>query len=42
MNEIDEIIEAGSLEIELLFIEFEYKINQLFIKHLENYGKRIK
>jgi len=30
-NEINDIIEAGCLEIELLFIEFEYKLNQLFI-----------
>jgi len=30
MDEVKDIIEAGVLEIELLFIEFEYKLNQLF------------
>jgi|TARA_R110000787_G_scaffold90130_1_gene190594 hypothetical protein len=29
---IEDIVESGCLEIELLFIEFEYKMNQLFIK----------
>jgi hypothetical protein len=30
-DKIEDIIEAGCLEIELLFIEFEHKMNQLFI-----------
>jgi hypothetical protein len=30
MDEVKEVIEAGCLEIELLFIEFEWKMNQLF------------
>lgn len=30
-EEIEDIIEAGCLEIELLFIEWEYKTKQLFI-----------
>jgi len=31
MNEIDDIIEAGLLEIEWLYIELEEKLNKLFI-----------
>jgi len=30
-QETEDIIEVGCLEIELLFIEFEHKMNQLFI-----------
>ena len=30
-DDIDDIIEAGCLEIELLFLEWEYKMNKLFI-----------
>jgi hypothetical protein len=29
-EEIEDIVEAGCLEIEMLFIEFEHKLNQLF------------
>lgn len=31
-EKIEDIIEVGCLEIELLFIEWEYKMNQLFTK----------
>jgi len=30
-EKIEDIIDAGTLEIELLFIEWEYKMKQLFI-----------
>ena len=34
-DDIEDIIDVGCLEIELLFIEWEYKINQLFINTRE-------
>jgi hypothetical protein len=33
MDKIEDIIEAGELEIELLFMEFEYKLKKLFEKY---------
>ena len=32
-EEIKDIIEAGCLEIELLFIDFEHRINKLYEKY---------
>lgn len=37
MKRVSQIIEAGELEIEMKFIEFEHKINKLYNQHLKKY-----